>query len=76
MVLKCLKSKNFSFIFKLNEKKKLPLKKLVSRRGYKKGVENIQNRRKGLYKKGVEKKRAGEGCDPQKKLCDDLKAFI
>ena len=41
-----------------------------------KGVENIQNRRKGLYKKGVEKKRAGEGCDPQKKLCDDLKAFI
>ena len=55
------KIENFSFIFKLNEKKKLPLKKLVSRRG---------------YKKGVEKKRAGEGCDPQKKLCDDLKAFI
>ena len=46
----------FSFIFKLNEKKKVPLKKIDLERGEK---------RRGLDKKGLKKNR-WEGCDPQR----------
>ena len=46
----------FSFTFKLNEKKKVPLKKIGLERGEK---------RRGLDKKGVKKNR-WEGCDPQR----------
>ena len=66
---------NFSFIFKLNEKKKLPLKKLVWRGGYKKWGWKYSRQEEGALQERDGEKRGGEGSDPQKKLCDSLKAF-
>ena len=60
------KIENFSFIFKSNEKKKLPLKKLVSRRGYKKGGWKYSKQEEGaLQERGGEKK-SGRGLWPSK----------
>ena len=67
MSIKKSQIRNFSFTFKLNNKKKVPLKKI----GLERGIENISKKGRGdeegevLTRKELRKNR-GEGCDPQR----------
>ena len=71
MTIKKLKIANFYFTFKLNNKKKMPLKKI----GLERLIGNISIKRmrgegRFLARKGLRKNR-GEGCDPQSNYGED-----